>query len=208
MQTATQLRRTCRKPRHSQPTLIPRLRSLSSLRLDLRWQCLVKLELQNTGLSSGGYGQLVFDFASSGLTPTGDAWDQIDIFGNRTSYKFRGTSGLGAFTGGNNFQFETLDWWMGQVGDWDIVTVNFGIGSGENGTFNGAVDNLKMTVGNNDLSTNFEAVPEPFTMASLGLAWLAARRKKKKPPKRQHQQNRRRRQTGKSGVFVIVAACK
>lgn len=137
----------------------------------------IKLELQN--VSGGGYGQLVFDFAESGLTPTGDAWDFIDIMSNSSTYKFRGTSGLGALAGGT-FNYNTLDWWIGQAGSWDIVTVNFGIGSGETGIFKGAVDNLHMVSGTGTLDANFEAVPEPCTMIALGLGAVAALRKRTK----------------------------
>ncbi|MCS6831495.1 MAG: PEP-CTERM sorting domain-containing protein, partial [bacterium] len=53
-----------------------------------------------------------------------------------------------------------------------VIGVSLGIGSGWNGTFEGAVDNLVIGFGGTNpytLSYNFEVVPEPATMALFGL---------------------------------------
>lgn len=67
-----------------------------------------------------------------------------------------------------------------------ILGIEFGIGSGWNGTFNGFVDNVSFGFNNAVTTFNFEAaqasnVPEPGSIALLGLGaagLLAARRRK------------------------------
>ena len=83
---------------------------------------------------------------------------------------------------GTSQVFQTLSGWMtaGQQGDGDLLSgsslilgLNFGVGSGWSGTFDGAVDHVE--IGVNDASTtyNFEttvaAVPEPSTYAMMAL---------------------------------------
>jgi hypothetical protein len=62
-----------------------------------------------------------------------------------------------------------------------ILGFNAGIGSGWNGVFTGAVDNITWTIGTQTASYNFEvaAVPEPAALALLaaGLLGLAAARR-------------------------------
>lgn len=67
-----------------------------------------------------------------------------------------------------------------------ILGVEFGIGSGSNGSFNGFVDNVSFGFGGNVSKFNFEAAaaaaaPEPGSLAllSLGVFGLAAARRRK-----------------------------
>jgi hypothetical protein len=91
----------------------------------------------------------------------------------------------------------TLAEWIGgahPTADADILSANtailgleFGIGSGWNGSFTGFVDNVRYGFGNENTTFNFETaaannVPEPGSFALLGLgicAALAARKRKR-----------------------------
>jgi hypothetical protein len=55
-----------------------------------------------------------------------------------------------------------------------IIGFNMGLGSGWNGDFVGAVDNISWTIEGITTTTNFEVVPEPTTMALFGLGLLGA----------------------------------
>ena len=98
------------------------------------------------------------------------------------------------FSGGSQV-FQTLTGWMtaGQQGNGDrlgasslVLGVNFGVGSGWSGTFDGAVDHVEIGIGGVSTTYNFEttvaAVPEPSTYAlmalGLGLCGLFSRRRK------------------------------
>lgn len=60
------------------------------------------------------------------------------------------------------------------IGSYHVYAISAGIGSGW-GTFEGAVDNISYRFGNGPIvTTNFEVVPEPTTMALFGLGLLGA----------------------------------
>jgi hypothetical protein len=63
-----------------------------------------------------------------------------------------------------------------------VISVNAGIGSGWNGTFKGAVDNITFGFNGTYTTYNFEVVPEPASMVALGsglIGLLGLRRRKK-----------------------------
>ena len=68
----------------------------------------------------------------------------------------------------------TLSEWKSLIGNYKVYAISAGIGSGW-GTFEGAVDNISYQFGNGPVvTTNFEVVPEPTTMALFGLGLLGA----------------------------------
>lgn len=130
-----------------------------------------------------------YTYTTAGAAPT-DSWVSDDLFGNDKNFWQRvspnnydqivNIKSLSTWSSAAGFTPS----WAGNTGlnfdaDSAIYGYSIGLGSGWSGSYFGAIDNV--TFGFNGISdtTNFEAVPEPFTMATLGLAFLAARRKKK-----------------------------
>ncbi|MCS0591729.1 PEP-CTERM sorting domain-containing protein [Massilia norwichensis] len=120
---------------------------------------------------------------------TTDAWVTSDILG--ANFWMR------QFTPGNTVESydNTLAEWAAGAhpsavadllsADTAILGIEFGIGSGWNGSFQGFVDNVTYRFGSGDVTTfNFETeaadVPEPASLAliTLGLLGVAARRRK------------------------------
>lgn len=131
-------------------------------------------------ISNGTYsGYLVFERAYNPAVvpvPT-DSWQYDAITDNTVLWS---TGSLpGAFS-----TYQPLSWWKttAGLGTFNVYAISSGIGSGW-GTFEGAVDNISYQFGSGPLvTTNFEVVPEPTTMALFGLGLAAvggfARRKR------------------------------
>lgn len=135
------------------------------------------LRLAVTDGQVGGY--LVYEGIYNNATPfQSDVFVSVDVLPT----KIWGTNSLpGAFS---NYNRTAADW-ATLLPNLKVVGLSFGIGSGWNGTFDGAVDNV--TFGVNGVSTtyNFETeaadVPEPamlglFGLGAIGLG-LARRRR-------------------------------
>ncbi|MFT3686722.1 MAG: hypothetical protein QM783_17680 [Phycisphaerales bacterium] len=61
-----------------------------------------------------------------------------------------------------------------------IYGLSLGFGSGWNGTFAGAVDNVTIGFGGNSVTYNFEVVPAPGAAALAGLGGIAALRRRRR----------------------------
>lgn len=126
--------------------------------------------------------------ADSSAAPT-NAWTGETIGANSFVWNF----GLGipnqSDINGSGYSFdETLTQWKARFPNAAIIGFSSGIGSGWNGAFDGAVDNITWNIGGFTTTTNFEtragiaAVPEPETLSLFAAALvgigLAARRRR------------------------------
>jgi hypothetical protein len=132
-------------------------------------------------------GYLIFErvYNGFGAAPT-NSWQSDDIVSN--NYGLWATASLGFGDPNVNFSqvFKTIPDWVSAANAVGatlyVISVNAGIGSGWNGTFTGAVDNITFGFGGNYTTYNFEVVPEPASMVALGsglIGLLGLRRRKR-----------------------------
>jgi hypothetical protein len=132
-------------------------------------------------------GYLVFEriYNGFGAAPT-NSWQSDDIVSN--NYKLWATASLGFGNPNDNINnvLKTIPEWVSAASNANatllVISVNAGIGSGWNGTFTGAVDNITFGFNGTYTTYNFEVVPEPASMAALGsglIGLLGLRRRKK-----------------------------
>jgi hypothetical protein len=132
-------------------------------------------------------GYLIFErvYNGFGAAPT-DSWQSDDIVSN--NYKLWATASLGFGNPNDNINnvLKTIPEWVSAASNANatllVISVNAGIGSGWNGTFTGAVDNITFGFNGTYTTYNFEVVPEPASMAALGsglIGLLGLRRRKK-----------------------------
>lgn len=121
----------------------------------------------------------------SGAAPT-NSWQSDNIIGS--NYGLWATASLGFGDPDVNFSqvFKTLSGWVSAANAANatlyVISVNAGIGSGWNGTFTGAVDNITFGFNGTYTTYNFEVVPEPASMVALGsglIGLLGLRRRKR-----------------------------
>jgi len=137
--------------------------------------------------NTAAVGYLTFErvYNGFGAAPI-NSWQSDDIVSN--NYKLWATASLG-FGDPNddiNQVLKTIPDWVSAANAVGatlfVISVNAGIGSGWDGTFTGAVDNITFGFGGNYTTYNFEVVPEPASMLALGsglIGLLGLRRRKR-----------------------------
>ncbi len=121
-------------------------------------------------------GYLIFERAYNALPTLMDEWVS-DTIGPNTVLWNNNQSALF----GSTVYDRTLAQWQAQLPNAVILGFSAGVGSGWNGVFTGAVDNISWTIAGQTTTTNFEVavIPEPATLGvfALGLAGFAFRRR-------------------------------
>jgi hypothetical protein len=130
--------------------------------------------------NTAAVGYLTFErvYNGFGAAPT-NSWQSDDIVSN--NYKLWATASLGF-----GEVLKTIPEWVSAANAVGatlyVISVNAGIGSGWNGTFTGAVDNITFGFNGTYTTYNFEVVPEPASMLALGsglIGLLGLRRRKR-----------------------------
>lgn len=111
-------------------------------------------------------GGLVFERAyNPSVSPVPvDQWVSETIGANTQLWNFG--AALGAWT------LRTLTGWQSTYPNARIMGFDVGVGSGWNGTFQGAADLVSWTLAGNTVTYNFEVIPEPAGMLGVALALL------------------------------------
>jgi hypothetical protein len=132
-------------------------------------------------------GYLIFERIYNGFSAAPiNSWQSDDIVSN--NYGLWATASLGFGDPNVNFSqvFKTIPEWVSAASNASatlyVISINAGIGSGWDGTFEGAVDNITFGFGGTYTTYNFEVVPEPASMVALGsglIGLLGLRRRKK-----------------------------
>lgn len=120
--------------------------------------------------STGNQGYVVFERVYNGFAasvPT-DTWITDDVLGG--NYRMWSTNTL---PNGGQYYTENirLSNWINTYGNFHVMGISAGVGSGWTGNFRGAVDNVTIGFGQNISTYNFEIVPAPGA-ALLGLLGL------------------------------------
>ncbi len=130
----------------------------------------------------GDRGGLVFERVYLGLSPAPvNQWVSETVSGSTYLWNFGLGLGFAANINDTPYAYDaTLAEWQAYLPNAVILGFSAGVGSGWNGVFSGAVDDVSWVIAGAETRTNFEvsAVPEPATavMVGAGLALLLRRR--------------------------------
>ncbi|WP_165073364.1 PEP-CTERM sorting domain-containing protein [Paludisphaera rhizosphaerae] len=126
-------------------------------------------------------GYLVWEPTYNGVAVTTDVWHTSDAFAGGTGLFWANGSIPGAadpIAG-----LKTISDWKSLLSGYYVTGINSGVGSGWNGQFIGAVDDIKIGFDGVSTTYNFEVVPEPSSVAlsliagACGLAEAVRRRR-------------------------------
>jgi hypothetical protein len=137
--------------------------------------------------NTAAVGYLTFErvYNGFGAAPT-NSWQSDNIIGSNYGLWATASLGFGDPNDNINQVLKTIPDWVSAANALGatlfVISVNAGIGSGWNGTFEGAVDNITFGFGGTYTTYNFEVVPEPTSMLALGsglIGLLGLRRRKR-----------------------------
>lgn len=135
--------------------------------------------------TTGDRGGLVFERVYNNLLTPNDQWQTDTISSSTNLWNFGLGLGFAYDVNANGYAYDSnlLDW-QKFLPRATIIGFSSGVGSGWN-SFDGAVDNISWTIAGVSTLSNFEvksgtAVPEPATLALLGMGFfgIAALRRK------------------------------
>jgi hypothetical protein len=136
----------------------------------------LRLAIRSTDGLQSGYivYEPVYNGGSTAIPVTTDAWVTATIGGSTNLWASGNTLPNNANIGNADTYTTTLAEWQSAPGNYLVTGISSGVGSGWNGTFTGAVDNITLNMANGDSTTyKFElagaaATPTPLPASAYG----------------------------------------
>lgn len=132
-------------------------------------------------------GGLVFERVYNGLPTPTDTWTTDTVGAGTNLWNFGLGLGFAANINATDYAYDaTLAEWQAYLPDAVVLGFSAGVGSGWNGSFTGAVDNITWTIGTASASANFEVpapVPAPAALGLFGFGLLGLAAIRRRPPR-------------------------